>query len=392
MSPLLAARINEISLGGVISNALLYLFILTNFPPHSLKLLFISTPVGPLGTGLGGGVELSLYNIAQELSRRGHTLQVVAPQGSTIASIPLVEIHGCLQTIAQSQERIDPIMMPGDSVLANMWEYARQVQADYDLIVNFAYDWLPFYLTPFFTRPIAHFVSMGSLYEAMDQIIAQVAAQFPGTVGFYTRSQAATFAINQHCPILGSGIDLSLYQFCPQPQPCLAWLGRIAAEKGLEDAVAAAQIADIPLKIMGKIQERSYWQQIRQDYPDAPIEYLGFLPTAELQQELRQCRALLMTPRWMEAFGNVAIEALACGVPVIAYRRGGPAEIIQDGQTGFLVEPDSVTGLIEAIARLDEIDRHVCRQQAETEYSLKALGDRFETWFQTVAIPEAKVS
>jgi len=50
-----------------------------------------------------------------------------------------------------------------------------------------------------------------------------------------------------------------------------------------------------------------------------------------------------MTPRWMEAFGNVAIEALACGVPVIAYRRGGPAEIVQDGQTGFLVEPDSVT-------------------------------------------------
>jgi len=316
--------------------------------------------------------------------RRGHTIQVVAPQGSTAGSIPLVEIHGLPQIIAQSQECTASITMPRDSVLANMWEYARQVQTDYDLIVNFAYDWLPFYLTPFFTRPIAHFVSMGSLYEAMDQIIAKVATQFPGTIGFYTPTQAATFAITQQCPCLGSGIDLSLYQFCPYPNSCLAWLGRIAPEKGLEDAVAAAKIADIPLKIMGKIQDQSYWQQICFDYPDAPIEYLGFLSTAQLQQELRQCRALLMTPRWVEAFGNVAIEALACGVPVIAYRRGGPSEIIQDGKTGFLVESDCVAGLVEAIARLDEIDRYVCRTQAETEYSLTALGDRFEQWFQDI--------
>ena len=358
---------------------------MNTYTRHSLKLLFVSTPVGPLGTGIGGGVELSLYNIAQEMIGRGHTLQIVAPQGSTVKAIPLVQIGGNLQLIAQSQERTAPITMPLNSQLANMWDYARQVQAEYDLIVNFAYDWLPFYLTPFFTCPIAHFVSMGSLYEAMDQIVEQVADKFPGTIGFYTPSQAATFAIDVTAyPCLSSGIDLSLYQFCSQPQPCLAWLGRIAPEKGLEDAVAAAKIANIPLKIMGKMQDKSYWQQICQDYPDAPFEYLGFLPTAQLQQELRQCRALLMTPRWVEAFGNVAIEALACGVPVIAYRRGGPAEIVQDRQTGFLVEPDSVAGLVEAIARLDDIDRYNCRQQAAAEYSLEALGDRFERWFRDI--------
>jgi UDP-glucose:tetrahydrobiopterin glucosyltransferase len=91
-----------------------------------------------------------------------------------------------------------------------------------------------------------------------------------------------------------------------------------------------------------------------------------------------------MTPRWVEAFGNVAIEALACGVPVIAYARGGPAEIVKDGETGFLVKPDSVTGLIEAINRIDEIKRDRCRQQAESEYSLTALGDRFEVWFTKI--------
>ena len=318
---------------------------------------------------------------------RGHTLQILAPLGSKFETMPVVQIPGSLQLIAQSQERHAPITMPENSVLANMWEYARQVQTDYDIIVNFAYDWLPFYLTPFFSRPIAHFISMGSIYEAMDEIVAKVANTFPGTIGFYTPSQAATFSFvgaNECTPVhyLSSGIDLCLYEFCPQPLQQLAWLGRIAPEKGLEDAIAAAQIAQIKLKIMGKMQDQSYWQQICQDYPDAPYEYLGFLSTAQMQKELRQCQAMLMTPRWVEAFGNVAIEALACGVPVISYRRGGPAEIIQDGKTGFLVEPDSVDGLVDALARLDEIDRYTCRQQAEAEFSLLALGDRFDKWFQ----------
>lgn len=192
------------------------------------------------------------------------------------------------------------------------------------------------------------------------------------------------FLINDRVICVGNGFDLSLYQFCPQPGSYLAWVGRIAPEKGLEDAVAASQSSGIPLKILGKIQHQDYWQQICQDYPNAPVEYAGFLPTHELQKTLGECRALLVTPKWVEAFGNVVIEALACGVPVIAYRRGGPAEIVRDGKTGFLVEPDSVTGLVDAIARSKLISRHSCRQQAEAEYSLTAMGDRMEQWFRDI--------
>lgn len=349
-----------------------------------MKLLLLSTSVGSLGSGLGGGVELTLYNIAQEMQRRGHTLKIVAPQNSMLGDMPVVQIPGTLQTTAQTQGRSAPIIMPGNSVLANMWDYARQVQGEWDLIFNIAYDWLPFYLTPFFNRPIAHFVSMGSLSETMDRIVEQVAVQFPGTVGVYTLTQAATFPSPERYLSLGSGLDLSLYQFCPNPGPCLAWVSRISPEKGLEDAVASAQMTGIPLRVLGKMQDDAYWQQICQDYPDAPVEYAGFFSTEQLQQQLGQCRALLMTPRWVEAFGNVVIEALACGVPVISYNRGGPTEIIRHGKTGFLVEPDSVDGLIEAIDCIDEIDRHACRQQAEAEYSLEALGDRMEQWFRDI--------
>ncbi len=355
--------------------------------PKRLKLLFVSTPVGGLGTGLGGGVELSLYNIAKYFLSQGHTLQIVAPEGSlwNREIFNIVEITGNLQVIAQIQERDTPITMPENSLLANMWEYVRSVQNEYDLIVNFAYDWLPFYLTPFFQTPIAHFVSMGSLSNALDKVIAQVSKLYPGTIGFYTPSQGATFpSLTPPLYYLSSGIDLSLYQFCAEPKEQLAILGRISSEKGLEDAVAVAAKTNIPLKIMGKIQDEAYWQKIINDYPKAPIEYLGFLSTDKMQQVVRKCKGLLMAPRWIEAFGNVAIEALACGVPVISYARGGPAEIVKDGKTGFLVEPDSVAGLIDAVGRLDSIDRYECRKQAEIEFSLEANGARFFQWFEDI--------
>ncbi|MBF2026186.1 MAG: glycosyltransferase family 4 protein [Oscillatoriales cyanobacterium C42_A2020_001] len=351
---------------------------------RSLKLLFLSTSVGPLGSGLGGGVELTLKNIVRSLTHRNHEITVVAPGGSVLEGFSLVEIAGNLQTTAQSEGRDAWIGMPGNSVLANMWDYTRQVQTQYDLILNFAYDWLPFYLTPFFFCPVAHLVSMGSLTAAMDRAIAQVINQFPGTVAVHSRAQAQTFPFGNQCEVMGNGFDLSQYTFCPKPDNLLGWVGRLAPEKGLEDAVAVAKETGIPLKIWGIMQDVAYWHDICDQYPNAPISYEGFLPTAELQQALGKCRALLMTPRWVEAFGNVAIEAMACGVPVIAYDRGGPSEIVQSGKTGWLVEPDSITSLIEAIALLDPLDRAQCREYVEAEYSLTAMGDRLEAWFTNI--------
>jgi UDP-glucose:tetrahydrobiopterin glucosyltransferase len=265
-----------------------------------------------------------------------------------------------------------------------MWDYARQIQANYDVILNFAYDWLPLYLTSFFNCPIAHFISMSSLTDTMDRIIEKVADEFPGSVAVQGKVQADTFTFADKFVYVRNCIDVSAYQFCNQPSNCLAWIGRIAPEKGLEDAVAASQITKISLKIFGLLQDTAYWEQICQKYSEAPIEYMGFLPTNELQQHLGKSRALLATPRWIDAYPTVALEAMACGLPVIAYRRGGLAEIVEDGKTGFLVEPDSVQGLVDAIHRIDEIDRLACRQRAEDEYSLEAMGDRIEHWFSEI--------
>ena len=272
-------------------------------------------------------MELTVANLARVLTLLGHTVTVVTPDGAqvealglTLLPVEIIQVPGALQDTAQTSGRNAPVVVGG--ALANAWAHAQRHQSAYDLLVNFAYDWLPFYLTPFMRVPVAHFVSMGSLSDRMDEAIAQVGHQFPGTLGAYTQAQADSFRMDMNpdiaWEILGGGLDLACYDYCPEPATDghVAWVGRISPEKGLEDAIAAAGLAHKPLKIYGTLEDSGYWQMLQAQISQAsvPVEYCGFLPTRLLQRSLRQAQALVMTPRWLEAFGMVAIEAFSNGL------------------------------------------------------------------------------
>jgi UDP-glucose:tetrahydrobiopterin glucosyltransferase len=261
-------------------------------------------------------------------------------------------------------------------------------QEEFDVILNLAYDWLPFYLTPFFVQtPLAHLVSMATLSDAMDDAIMRAAALRPRNVAMHSQAQADTFpTLAGVVPLIGSGIAVERYDLhieADVPRH-LGFIGRISKEKGLDDVVAVAEATGLPLKVWGLMQDHAVWDAAIAAHPLAAVSYEGFLPTDELQAAIGGCAAVVMAPKWVEAFGNVAIEAMATGVPVISYRRGGPSEIIVDGETGFLVEPDDLLGLIAAVGRIDELDRVECRQRVEEEYSIPALAARVEKWLDAV--------
>jgi UDP-glucose:tetrahydrobiopterin glucosyltransferase len=354
----------------------------------SQRILIISTPVGPLGSGTGGGVDLTLHSLVLGLTGRGHHVEVLAPAGSLHVGTVLHQISGALQPSAHGDHRDTPVCLPAGSVLAAMCEWAHVHQEEFDVILNLAYDWLPFYLTPFYTRaPLAHLVSMATLSDAMDDVIYRAAALRPRNVAMHSQAQADTFPpIADRVPVIGSGVALERYDLhiTADEPPYLGFIGRISPEKGLEDVVSAAEASGLPLKVWGLMQDQSLWDSVVAAHPLAAVSYEGFLPTDELQDAIGGCAAIVMAPKWVEAFGNVAIEAMATGVPVISYRRGGPAEIIVDGRTGFLVEPDDVDGLAAAIGRIDELDRVACRQRVEEQYSIPALAERVEQWLESV--------
>ena len=352
-----------------------------------MSVLIISTPVGPIGSGLGGGVELTIRNIAQGLELRGHHVEVVAPVGSISVGSATHCIDGDLEPSVQFVERNALINEPRrEAVLTKMWSYVREHASEYDVILNMAYDALPFRDSPALPVPVAHLVSMGSLTDAMDSVIDGVLVARPSTVAMHSRAQASTFPHGANATIVGSGIDLDRYVFRSESSPDgrLAFIGRIAPEKGLADAIEVAASTGCPLHVWGYMQDEDLWQSSLAQFPDADVHYRGFVSTAVLQDGLGECAGLVMTPKWVEAFGNVAIEALACGVPVVAYNRGGPAEIVVDGVTGFLIPAEDAVALARAVGRLGTIKRANCRARAEAEFSTPAFARRVENWLSGV--------
>jgi UDP-glucose:tetrahydrobiopterin glucosyltransferase len=243
---------------------------------------------------------------------------------------------------------------------------------------------LSFYLTPFLPLPIAHFVTKPSLIDSIDKALMHTSRRFPGCIGFHTSAQAETFSNIPSAKILGGGIEVAKYPFNSQGEDVVGWVGRIAPEKGLEDAVQAASVLNLSLRVIGKLEDSEYWRYIIERYPDASVQYLGFLEETKFRKELGKLKALILTHRWVEPLGTVALQALACGVPVVSYRRGGPIEIIEDEKTGFLTKPDDISELCTALRKVDSLSRRDCRTAVERSFTFESFCSRVESWLYDV--------
>ena len=156
----------------------------------------------------------------------------------------------------------------------------------------------------------------------------------------------------------------------PGPGRYLAFLGRISPEKRVDRAIEIARLADMPLRIAAKVdrQDRDYFETvIKPLLRDPLVEYVGEIGEHEKQEFLGQAYALLFPIDWPEPFGLVMIESLACGTPVIAWRHGSVPEIIDDGETGFIVEGRRAAA--EAVRRVGTLDRGRCRAVFESRFT-----------------------
>jgi len=148
------------------------------------------------------------------------------------------------------------------------------------------------------------------------------------------------------------------------PSSYLAFLGRISPEKRVDRAIAIAKACGMPLKIAAKVDpvdEPYFTQEIEPLLAHPLIEFVDEIGDAQKGAFLGQARALLFPIDWPEPFGLVMIEALACGTPVVAFRGGSVAEVIDDGVTGFIV--DNLDDAIAATNRVGTLDRRMCRRQ-----------------------------
>ena len=163
-----------------------------------------------------------------------------------------------------------------------------------------------------------------------------------------------------------NGLDFTTYADAPRGQDgYLAFVGRIAEEKGPLAAIEVARRSGLPLRMAAKIDplDEEYYAQEVEPEMGSDIDFVGEICEREKPAFYGGARATLFPSDWPEPFGLVMIESMAAGTPVIALRRGSVPEVIEDGVTGFVC--DDVDEMVEATRRLDEIDPDACRRRAE---------------------------
>jgi glycosyltransferase involved in cell wall biosynthesis len=181
------------------------------------------------------------------------------------------------------------------------------------------------------------------------------------------------------------GLPETLLSYRADSGRYLAFLGRLTPEKGPDIAIRVARAAKMPLRIAAKIPrgETRYFKEAIKPLLDGPeVQFVGEVNDQQKNDFLGNAAALLFPIDWPEPFGLVMIEAMACGTPVIAWRRGSVPEIVEDGVTGFIVDSEAEAG--SAILKLASLDRARVRAGFERRFTARRMAQDYRTCFKAL--------
>jgi glycosyltransferase involved in cell wall biosynthesis len=181
--------------------------------------------------------------------------------------------------------------------------------------------------------------------------------------------------------VVHNGVPVERYPYRSAKDDFLLFVGRASADKGPEVAIEIAGRVGLPLVMAIKVNEplevEYYETMIEPALNGADVDVRTGVGHDEKVALLGAARAVLVPIRWDEPFGLVMAEAMACGTPVVAYRRGAAPEIVQDGVTGALIEPGDLGAFVSATRDIDRIDPAACRARIEAELSADRMVEHY---------------
>ena len=313
---------------------------------------------------LYGGTERVVAHLTDALVDLGHEVTLFAAADA--------ETRARLIAVRDQSIRLDPAPFKSDLAahMTMLSEVLRRAD-DFD-VIHFHTDMIHF---PFFSRLADKTVT--TLHGRLDlKDLPDVYERWPefGLVSI-SDDQRRPLPLANWKATVHHGMPADLYRFAPRSQGYLAFLGRISPEKGPDRAIEIATKLGKPLKMAAKIdvQDRPYWDTVIRPMVEANplVEFVGEIGDHQKSAFLGGAEALLFPIDWPEPFGLVMIEAMACGTPVVAFRRGSTAEIVEDGATGFLVE--SLEQAVAAAARAHLLDREAIRARFDLRFSATAM-------------------
>ena len=294
---------------------------------------------------VAAGLDVTLFATGDSITTA--TLASVVPSGWSEDPTALPKVSECLH-IAEVFERAD----------------------EFDVIHN-SFDFLPLTYSRLVHTPV-----LTTIHGFSSPGIVAVYERYNDIGGYIAISDADRHPRLRYQATIHHGIDTSIFALHPDPGGYLLFFGRIHPDKGTAEAIEVARQVGLPLVVAGIVQDQAYFDASVVPHLDGErVRYIGPVGGDDRSALLGGAAALLHLVGFEEPFGFSVVEAMACGTPVVAYRRGSMPELVDDGVTGFLV--DSVEDAVTAVAGVAGLDRATIRAQAVARFGRERMIDGY---------------
>lgn len=333
-----------------------------------------------------GGIELIVDLLVRGLAARGHSVTVFCAGNSTIAGKGITRIETSpyptrehpeehraweerqLRTVLDRHDEFDLIHFNYEPIIFRMNVDGKEINL---------LDWLSKPVAFTFHNTTDHIENI-EYYSAHESL-------YRHTMIFISENQKSRVPFFPNTRVIYNAIPTELFPVESSKEDYLLFLGRIMPEKGILEAITVAKKVNIPLIIAAKmdpVDKEFYENGVRPLIDGELIQYVGEVDFSAKLEYLKKARCLLFPIKWEEPFGLVMIEALACGTPVVAFRRGSVPEIIQDGVNGYIV--DDVDAMASAVHDVQKISSRACRESVETRFTSDRMVGEYENLFKTM--------
>lgn len=346
----------------------------------SLTVLNVAYPLAPVGPDAAGGAEQVLTHLDRALTQAGHRSLVIACEGSSAADTLLATPHPREPLDHDAQRRAQ----------AHHRDAIAQALARYrvDLIHLHGIDFHA-YLPPPGVPTLA--------------TLHLPPGWYPPDVFRLTRPDTHLHCVSasqrQACPDsaallpdIENGVPVSALAVRHAKRRFVMTLGRVCPEKGLHHALDAATRADIPCLMAGAVYpypaHERYFEREVEPRLGRKHRFIGPVGFDRKRRLLTAARALLVPSLAPETSSLVAMEALACGTPVVAFRSGALPDIVEHGRTGFLV--NDATEMAEAVTAAERLDPEVCRRVARERFSVERMTAQYLDVYRRLARGEVR--
>ena len=339
---------------------------------ETLKICLVSTAVFPVPPRTYGGLEQVVYDLAVALRDLGHEVTVVGVKGSK-----LPEGISVIETV-EPQRHVGEDWFERERRAFMVY---RDRLKEFDIVHD--HTWLAF---PYLEKKRNPDLKLCHTHHGHCTWPTPPPVKYPNLVGI------SKFLANEISKTLGvtvlycyNGIDVQKYSFCPEKEEFLVYVGRMAKYKQPHVAVEVARQSKTPVYLIGGetfVEDPSYVQRVRSMCDGWYARWIGECPHDVKIKLLQKAKALLFPSQFGEPFGLVAVEAMACGTPVIALRDGAIPEVVKHGATGFVC--DSVEEMVEAVGRVDGIKPEKCRRRVERLFSREVMARNYLKLYRRV--------